>query len=202
MFALALVSGLAAAKTSNGTRSFHGTVAKIAKNDRSLTINRTSGAQVRFVVRATTTYEHISGLSGLSKGTPVEVKAFRSDDRWIAIRIEGIPGAAAGAAPTIRPVTITAAAATDPTIHPGMTMAAAVMALTIRLAMTTAVAATDPTTEPKRALSCPTRWAGRLSCFHHRLGAGARAVLNAIGAGARNGARSPTGPSRSRSRET
>jgi len=81
---------------SDGTRSFHGTVNSIAKNKRALTINTTGGSRVRFVVRASTTYEHVSGLSGLSKGTAVEVKAFRSDDRWIATRIEANPGGGGG----------------------------------------------------------------------------------------------------------
>jgi len=89
---LALVSGPAAARSSDGTRSFHGTVASVAKNGRALTINRASGSQVRFVVRTSTTYEHISGLSDLSRGTAVEVHAFRSDDRLIATRIEANPG--------------------------------------------------------------------------------------------------------------
>jgi hypothetical protein len=96
VLALALMSGPVAARSSDGTRSFHGTVAAVAKNDRGLTINRTSGAQVRFVVRDSTTYEHISGLSGLSKGTPVEVNAVRSSDHWIATRIEANPGGSGG----------------------------------------------------------------------------------------------------------
>ena len=96
VLALAVVSGPVAAKSSDGTRSFHGTVVKVANDNRALTIDRTSGAQVRFVVPASTTYDHISGLSDLSKGTPVEVKAFRSGDRWIATRIEANPGGSGG----------------------------------------------------------------------------------------------------------
>ena len=74
---LALLSGPVAAKPSDGTRSFDGTVASIAKNGGALTINQAGGSQTRFVVRSSTTYEHISGLSDLSRGTPVEVHAFR-----------------------------------------------------------------------------------------------------------------------------
>jgi hypothetical protein len=96
LLALALIGSSAGAKSSDGTRSFHGTVNSIAKNKRALTINTTGGARVRFVVRASTTYEHVSGLSGLSKGTAVEVKAFRSGDRWIATRIEANPGGGGG----------------------------------------------------------------------------------------------------------
>jgi hypothetical protein len=97
ILALALVGGPAAAKSRNdGRHSFHGTVANVAKNGGSLTINRTSGSQLRFVVRSSTTYEHISGLSQLSKGTPVEVKAVASNGNWIATRIEANPGGSGG----------------------------------------------------------------------------------------------------------
>ncbi|MBK5218493.1 MAG: hypothetical protein JJE35_01720 [Thermoleophilia bacterium] len=97
ILALALVGGPAAAKSRNdGRHSFHGTVASIAKNGGALTINRTGGSQVRFVVRASTTYEHISGLSQLSKGTPVEVKAVASNGKWIATKIEANPGGSGG----------------------------------------------------------------------------------------------------------
>lgn len=95
VLALALV-GSAAAKSGDGTRSFHGTVSSIAKSKGALTINTAGGSRVRFVVRASTTYEHVSGLSGLSKGTPVEVHAFRSNDRWVATRIESNPGGSGG----------------------------------------------------------------------------------------------------------
>ena len=91
VLALALV-GSAAAKSGDGTRSFHGTVSGIAKDKGALTINTTGGASVRFVVRPSTTYEHVSGLSGLSRGVSVEVHALRSNDRWIATRIESNPG--------------------------------------------------------------------------------------------------------------
>lgn len=95
VLALAL-GGSAAARPSDGTRSFHGTVSSIAKNQGALTITTTSGASVRFIVRASTTYEHVSSLSGLSKGTPVEVHAVRSNDRWVATRIESNPGGSGG----------------------------------------------------------------------------------------------------------
>ena len=91
-FAFALAVGPAAGSSDDGGRSFHGTVASIAKNGKSLTVNSRGGQQTRFVVRSSTAYEHISGLGGLSKGTPVEVHAFRSGDRWIATRIEANPG--------------------------------------------------------------------------------------------------------------
>lgn len=92
VLALALIGGSAMARSGDGRHSFHGTVTSVAKTGNALTINSTSGSRVRFVVRASTTYEHVAGLFGLSKGTPVEVKAFRSGDRWIATRIEANPG--------------------------------------------------------------------------------------------------------------
>ncbi|HEX6666298.1 MAG TPA: DUF5666 domain-containing protein [Solirubrobacterales bacterium] len=92
LLALALIGASATAKSSDGTHSFHGTVSSIAKDKSAIAINTTSGSRVRFVVRGSTTYEHVNGLSGLSKGTPVEVEAFRSGDRWIAARIEANPG--------------------------------------------------------------------------------------------------------------
>lgn len=92
VLALLLTVGPAAGRSDDGTRSFHGTVAGIAKNERALTIKRRSGQRTRFVVRASTVFEHVSGLNGLSKGTPVEVHAFRAGDRWIATRIEANPG--------------------------------------------------------------------------------------------------------------
>jgi Domain of unknown function (DUF5666) len=91
ILALTLV-GSVAAKSGTGTRGFHGTVAKVAKNDRAVTINRKQGSPVRFVVRAVTRYQHISGLSDLSKGDRVEVKAFHSEDRWVATKVEANPG--------------------------------------------------------------------------------------------------------------
>jgi hypothetical protein len=96
LLALALIGASASAKSSDGTRSFHGNVSSIAKNKSSIVVNTTSGSRVRFVIRASTTYEHVSGISGLSKGTPVEVEAFRSGDRWIAARIEANPGGSGG----------------------------------------------------------------------------------------------------------
>ncbi|MET0557192.1 MAG: DUF5666 domain-containing protein [Solirubrobacterales bacterium] len=91
VLALALAGPAGARSSDDNGRSFHGTVASIAKNGQALTINR-AGGQTRFVVRASTTYEHVSGLGGLSKGTAVEVHAFRNGDRWIATRIEANPG--------------------------------------------------------------------------------------------------------------
>lgn len=96
ILALALVSGPAAAKPRDGAKSFHGTVSGVAKNGGALTIRTTSGSPARFAVRASTTYEHIAGLSSLSVGTPVEVHAIRANDRWIATRIEANPGGSGG----------------------------------------------------------------------------------------------------------
>ncbi len=94
---LALVGGPAAAKPSASARSFHGTVSSVSTSQRALIVNRVGGSPVRFVVRASTTYEHISGLAGLTRGTPVEVKAFSSNERWIATRIEANPDRRHGA---------------------------------------------------------------------------------------------------------
>lgn len=89
---LAVGAGPGSAKSGDGQHSFDGTVRSIAKDGSALTINSTSGSRIRFVVRNSTTFEHVRGLGGLSKGTPVEVHAFRSGDRWIATRIEANPG--------------------------------------------------------------------------------------------------------------
>jgi hypothetical protein len=96
VLALALVPTAATAKSGDGTRSFNGTVSSVAKDGKSLTIKRAGGSRVRFVVRSSTTFEHVSRLSQLSKGTPVEVHAFRSGDRWVATRIEANPGRGGG----------------------------------------------------------------------------------------------------------
>lgn len=96
ILALAVSVGPAVASSNDSGRSFHGTVASVAKNKRALTITRASGQRTRFIVRTSTTYKHISGLGQLSKGTPVEVHAFRNGDRWIATRIEANPGGSGG----------------------------------------------------------------------------------------------------------
>lgn len=88
---LAVAAGSGSAKSGDGQHSFDGTVRSIAKDGSALTINSTSGSRIRFVVRNSTTFEHVRGLGGLPKGTPVEVHAFRSGDRWIATRIEANP---------------------------------------------------------------------------------------------------------------
>lgn len=93
---LAIAAGSGAARSGDGRHSFDGTVRSVAKDGSALTINRAGGTRIRFVVRNSTTFEHVSGLSGLSKGTPVEVHAFRSGDRWIATRIEANPGGGGG----------------------------------------------------------------------------------------------------------
>lgn len=93
---LAVAAGPGSAKSGDGQHSFDGTVRSIAKDGSALTINSTSGSRIRFVVRSSTTFEHVRGLGALSKGTPVEVHAFRSGDRWIATRIEANPGGGRG----------------------------------------------------------------------------------------------------------
>ena len=81
--------------SSNG-RSFHGTVGAVFAKQRAFTVDRTSGATMRFVVRPSTTYEHIRGFSGIKKGVPVEVHAINSNGRWIATRVETNPGGSGG----------------------------------------------------------------------------------------------------------
>ncbi|MET0306600.1 MAG: DUF5666 domain-containing protein [Solirubrobacterales bacterium] len=93
---LAVAAGTGSAKSGDGQHSFDGTVRSIAKDGSALTINSTSGSRIRFVVRNSTTFEHVRGLGGLSRGTQVEVHAFRSGDRWIATRIEANPGGRGG----------------------------------------------------------------------------------------------------------
>ena len=96
ILALALLGGSAGAKSNSAGRSFHGTVAGIAKNKGALTITTRSGALARFIVRASTTYEHVAGIGGISKGDPVEVKAVQASSGWVATRIELNPGGSGG----------------------------------------------------------------------------------------------------------
>ena len=101
VLAFGALVGSGAAKSRSGDdngngRSFHGTVGAVYAKQRAFTVNRTSGSTIRFVVRASTTYEHIRGFSGLRKGVPVEVHAVKPSDRWIATRIETNPGGSGG----------------------------------------------------------------------------------------------------------
>src|SRR5690349_409022 len=99
VLALALSVGPAVAgkssSNSNG-RSFNGTVVSVANNGKSLTIKRANGQRTRFLVRGSTTFEHVSGIKQVKKGTAVEVHAFRNGDNWVATRIETNPGGSGG----------------------------------------------------------------------------------------------------------
>jgi hypothetical protein len=87
--ALAAVPGPAVAKSSDGLRSFHGTVTSVSKSAKTFRVKRTNGTSLTFRVTSATVFERISGgFSGLSKGRAIEVKAKNVDGRWSARKIE------------------------------------------------------------------------------------------------------------------
>jgi Domain of unknown function (DUF5666) len=101
VLAFGALVGSGAAKSRSGDddgngRSFHGTVDAVFAKQRAFTVDRTSGSTMRFVVRPSTTYEHINGFSGIKKGVPVEVHAINPNGRWIATRVETNPGGSGG----------------------------------------------------------------------------------------------------------
>jgi hypothetical protein len=101
VLAFGALVGSGAAKSRSGDdnsngHSFHGTVGAVFAKQRAFTVNRTSGSTLRFTVRPSTTYEHIKGFAGIKKGVSVEVHAIKSDDRWIATRVETNPGGSGG----------------------------------------------------------------------------------------------------------
>ena len=93
--ALALIPGpgTAAAKSSDGLTSFHGTVTTVSKANKTFRIKRASGTSLTFRVTSATSFQRISGgFSGLSRGRAIEVKAKKVDGRWSARKVE--PGTA------------------------------------------------------------------------------------------------------------
>jgi hypothetical protein len=95
--ALAATPGPAAAKSSDGLRSFHGTVTSVSKSAKTLRLKRTNGTSLTFRVTSATAFERISGgLSGLSRGRAIEVKAKNVDGRWSARKIEPDDGRRGG----------------------------------------------------------------------------------------------------------
>jgi hypothetical protein len=104
MPALAATAALAAVPTVNagaasgsgsGTSStaalknFHGTVASVSTAARTLRITRPNGTTLTFRITASTTFERLGGgLSALRQGRSIEVKARRSDGRWVARKVE------------------------------------------------------------------------------------------------------------------
>lgn len=92
--ALALLPGAgpATAKSSSaGLTNFHGTVASVSTANRTVRLRRSSGT-ITFRVTASTEFERLSGLSALTRGKSIEIKARKIDGRWTARQIE--PGGA------------------------------------------------------------------------------------------------------------
>jgi Domain of unknown function (DUF5666) len=95
--ALALLPGAgpATAKSSSaGLTNFHGTVSAVSSTSasRTLKLKRASGTTLTFRITASTEFERLSGLSALTKGKSIEVKARRVDGRWVARQIEPSTG--------------------------------------------------------------------------------------------------------------
>jgi hypothetical protein len=91
------LAGVGTAKSrDDGRHSFHGNVGTIFAKERAFTVTRTNGSTIRFVVRPTTVYEHISSFSGLRKGIAIEVHAVKPNGRWIATKVETNPGGSGG----------------------------------------------------------------------------------------------------------
>jgi hypothetical protein len=81
----------AAAASSTGLTSFHGTVSSVSKSDRTFRIKRTNGTSLTFRVTTATVFQRIS-FAGLTKGRSIEVKARKINGRWTARKVE--PGTA------------------------------------------------------------------------------------------------------------
>jgi hypothetical protein len=87
--ALAVVPLAAAAKSSNGAKSFHGRVAAVSTAGKTFRITRADGTSLTFRVTRATVFERVGGrLSALRVGRAVEVKATRADGRWTARKVE------------------------------------------------------------------------------------------------------------------
>jgi hypothetical protein len=92
--ALTAVPGPASAKDPAGLTSFHGTVTSVSTSARTFRVKRVNGTSLTFRVTSATTFQRISGgLSGLTKGKAIEVKAKQVGGRWTARKVE--PGTAA-----------------------------------------------------------------------------------------------------------
>jgi hypothetical protein len=86
-------AGPATAKSSSaGLTNFHGTVSSVSTSARTLRINRTSGTTLTFRITSATEFERLSGLSSLTKGKSIEVKARKVNGRWTARKIEPLAG--------------------------------------------------------------------------------------------------------------
>jgi hypothetical protein len=91
--ALTAAPGPAAAKSSAGLTSFHGTVTSVSKSANTFRVTRANGTSLTFRVTSVTLFQRISGgFSGLTKGRAIEVKAKKVDGRWSARKVE--PGTA------------------------------------------------------------------------------------------------------------
>jgi hypothetical protein len=91
--ALTAAPGPAAAKSSPGLTSFHGTVTSVSKSAKTFRVKRANGTSLTFRVTSATVFQRISGgFSGLAKGRAIEVKAKHVDGRWSARKVE--PGTA------------------------------------------------------------------------------------------------------------
>jgi len=92
--ATALIAGPASApagaksSSSAGLRSFHGTVVSVSNSDRTLRLRRSASLTTTFRITSTTVFDGLSGISALTRGRAVEVKARLVGGRWVARKIE------------------------------------------------------------------------------------------------------------------
>lgn len=87
--ALTAAPGPAAAKSSDGLTSFHGTVTSVSKSSKIFRVKRANGTSLTFRVTSATVFQRISGgFSGLTRGRAIEVKAKNVDGRWSARKVE------------------------------------------------------------------------------------------------------------------
>ncbi len=69
-------------------RHFDGTVASVARQQKTFRMRTESGRVVRLAVNGRTRFERIAGFAGLSRGQVIEVTARRRDGRWVAVEVE------------------------------------------------------------------------------------------------------------------
>jgi Tfp pilus assembly protein PilW len=98
--ALAVIPGtgataapVSAASSSAGLTSFHGTVSSVSTGSSTLRLKRASGRIMSFRVTSATTFQRLGGgLSALTRGKSIEVKARQVNGRWTARKIEPATG--------------------------------------------------------------------------------------------------------------
>jgi hypothetical protein len=91
--ATALVAGAATApagaKSSTASlRNFHGTVLSVSKSDGTLRLRRSASLTTTFRITSATVFDGLRGISALTRGRAIEVKARQVNGRWVARKIE------------------------------------------------------------------------------------------------------------------